>query len=94
VIDDLAGLVSNGVPQGGFNGDGQWADQTKLQNPAAVTVTRGALLVIADTGNSRARQIGPSPLPPQLGGIRSASQRPVDHPQNPRRALAAKKRDN
>jgi len=93
-VIDLAGLVSNGVPEGGFNGDGQWADQTKLQNPAAVTVTRGALLVIADTGNSRVRQIGPSPLPAQLGGIRSASQRPVDHPQNPRRALAAKKRDN
>jgi len=72
----------------------QWADQTKLQNPAAVTVTRGALLVIADTGNSRVRQIGPSPLPAQLGGIRSASQRPVNNPQNPRRALAAKKRDN
>jgi uncharacterized protein YjbI with pentapeptide repeats len=94
VIDDLAGLVANGVPQGGFNGDGQWANQTKLQNPAAVTVTRGALLVIADTGNSRVRQIGPSPLPPQPGGIRSASQRPVDHPQNPRRVLGAKKGDN
>ena len=94
VIDDLAGLVSNGVPQGGFNGDGQWADQTKFQNPAAVTVTRGALLVIADTGNSRVRQIGPSPLPPQLGGIRSALQRPVDHPQNPRRVLGAKNKDN
>jgi uncharacterized protein YjbI with pentapeptide repeats len=94
VIDDLGGLISNGLPQGGFNGDGQWANQTKFQNPAAVTVTRGALLVIADTGNSRVRQIRPNPLPPQLGGIRSASQRPVDHPQNPRRILGAKKRDN
>jgi hypothetical protein len=67
VADPLAGLVSGGTPQGGFNGDNHWADETELDLPAGVTVTRGALLVVADTGNSRVRQIGPSPLPPQLG---------------------------
>jgi hypothetical protein len=62
VTDPLGGLVSNsGVPQGGFNGDGCWADQTEFDNPAAVTVTLGALLVVADTGNARLRQIGPTP---------------------------------
>jgi NHL repeat len=67
VADPLAGLVSGGTPQQGFNGDGDWADKTELDLPAGVTVTRGALLVVADTGNSRLRQVGPSPLPPQLG---------------------------
>jgi DNA-binding SARP family transcriptional activator len=67
VADPLAGLVSGGTPQKGFNGDGHWADETELDLPAGVTVTRGALLVVADTGNSRVRQIGPSPLPPELG---------------------------
>ncbi len=67
VADPLAGLVSGGIPQKGFNGDGHWADETELDAPAGVTVTRGALLVLADTGNSRVRQIGPSPLPPELG---------------------------
>ncbi len=63
MMANLGGLVStSGNPQGGFNGDGQYADQTTFQNPAAVTATRGALLVVADTGNSRVRQIGPSPL--------------------------------
>jgi hypothetical protein len=70
VIDDLGGPISGSVPQGGFNGDSLAANQTKFENPAAVTVTRGALLVVADTGNSRLRQIGPNPLPPQLGGVR------------------------
>ena len=66
---NLGGLVSaNGNPQGGFNGDGQYADQTTFQNPAAVTATRGALIVVADTGNSRVRQFGPYPLPTQRGG--------------------------
>ena len=77
VIDDLGGLVSGGAPQGGFNGDGQFANQTKFANPAAVTVTRGALLVVADTGNSRVRQIGPNPLPAQPGGTRGGPEPPT-----------------
>jgi hypothetical protein len=47
------GLVANGTPHGGFNGDGHYADQTELDQPQAVTVTRGALLVVADTRNAR-----------------------------------------
>jgi hypothetical protein len=62
VIDDLAGVVSNGSPQGGFNGDDKFADQTELDHPLAATVTRGALFVVADTHNRRVRQFGPSPL--------------------------------
>jgi uncharacterized protein YjbI with pentapeptide repeats len=68
VADDLAGLLdADGNPEGGFNGDGQYADATKLDSPLGVTVTRGALYVIADTGNGRLRQVGPTPLSPDLG---------------------------
>jgi uncharacterized protein YjbI with pentapeptide repeats len=83
VTDPLAGLVSNGTPQKGFNGDGHWADNTELDLPAGVTVTRGALLVVADTGNSRVRQIGPSPLPPELGGPGPLPPREEHRPQPP-----------
>ncbi len=62
VIDDLAGVITNGAPTGGFNGDGQWADETQLRAPLGVTATRGPLLVIADTNNQRVRQVGPAPL--------------------------------
>lgn len=36
-------LVKNGTPQGGFNGDDHWADQTELDQPQAVTATGEAL---------------------------------------------------
>ncbi len=62
VIDVLAGLVSNGAPQQGFNGDGHWGDQTELNRPLGVAVVSGSLYVIADSGNRRIRQLGPSPL--------------------------------
>jgi uncharacterized protein YjbI with pentapeptide repeats len=62
VIDDLAGMVTNGAPQGGFNGDNKWADQTELSSPRAVTATSGAQLVVADTRNNRLRQFYPRPL--------------------------------
>ena len=62
VIDDLAGVVANGAPTGGFNGDGHWSNETQLHAPLGVTATRGPLLVIADTDNQRVRQVGPSPL--------------------------------
>jgi hypothetical protein len=67
VIDDLAGLVSHGKPQGGWNGDKQWADQTELDRPLSVAVTEGSLFIVADTGNYRLRQFGPSPLDEGLG---------------------------
>jgi len=60
-VIDLGGLVANGTPQSGFNGDGRFANQTEFNDPQAVTVTRGALLVVVDTGNARLRQIGPNP---------------------------------
>jgi uncharacterized protein YjbI with pentapeptide repeats len=62
VIDALGGLVSGGKPQAGFNGDGRWADQTKLNHPASVTLTAGNLYVVADTDNHRVRRFGISPL--------------------------------
>ena len=68
VINDIAGLIgSDGKPQGGPSDDGDYADATKLNAPAAVTVTRGALYVIADTGNFRLRQVGPPPPATDLG---------------------------
>jgi hypothetical protein len=62
VIDDLAGLVTNGVPQGGFNNDGEWANATELNGPLGVAATRSSMLVVADSGNQRVRQVGPAPL--------------------------------
>ena len=56
VIDDLAGLVADGTtPQGGFNEDGLWATETKLNGPRAVAATSSALLAVADSGNRRIR---------------------------------------
>jgi serine/threonine-protein kinase len=68
VVDDLAGTVVNGTPQGGFNGDGHWATETQPEGPMGVTATRGALLVVADSGNRRVRQVGPGPVNTALGG--------------------------
>jgi hypothetical protein len=61
VIDHLGGMIGNNGPQGGYNGDGQWANQTQLQGPTAVGATAGAWVVVADSGNKRLRQLGPSP---------------------------------
>src|SRR4029453_12818880 len=66
-VVNLGGLVANGTPQGGFNGAGRDADQTELNQPQAVTVTRGTLFVVADTRNARLRQLGPSPRAEQPG---------------------------
>jgi hypothetical protein len=63
VIDDLGGQISDdGTPQGRYDGDCHWADETMLSGPAGVTATAGPLLVVADTGNERLRMLGPSPL--------------------------------
>ena len=62
-VIDLAGLVENGTtPQGGFNGDGQYADNTELNQPQAVTTTSDGryLFWVADTANSRVRLLGPN----------------------------------
>lgn len=63
VIDQLAGTEVGGLPQpGGFNGDGQYATQTQLNGPLAVAPTDEPLLMVADTGNQRVRQMGPGPV--------------------------------
>ncbi len=65
-VIDLGGLVSSdGNPQGGFNGDGHFADATEFNGPQDVAATRGALFVVADTQNHRIRQFGPVPLSPR-----------------------------
>jgi uncharacterized protein YjbI with pentapeptide repeats len=69
-VINLAGVVANGSPQGGFTDDGQPANQTKLDHPQAMTVTRGALFVVADTDNRRVRQFGPNPPATQLRRVR------------------------
>jgi hypothetical protein len=71
VIDDLAGVVVNGLPQPGFNGDGNWATDTQLKDPTGVTATPGALLVVADSGNQRIRQVGPGPMSTSVGSRRA-----------------------
>ncbi|MEZ0291145.1 MAG: pentapeptide repeat-containing protein [Solirubrobacteraceae bacterium] len=81
IIDDLAGEVTDGNPQSGFNDDGHLANDTELDAPGAVTVTRGALYVIADTGNARLRQVGPGQPPPELGGFEPP---PISPPARPR----------
>lgn len=72
VTDPLAGVVSKDVPQEGFNGDGHWADQTELDHPRAVTPWRNGILAIADSGNKRVRQFGPSPLDEGVGRSRGS----------------------
>ena len=61
-VIDLGGLITNGVPQGGFNNDGRYANQTEFEQPQAAVAARGLLYVVADTANKRVRQSGPSPL--------------------------------
>jgi hypothetical protein len=73
-VINLAGVVANGSPQGGFTDDGQPANKTELDHPQAMTVTRSALFVVADTHNRRVRQFGPSP---PAGGARQGAARPV-----------------
>jgi uncharacterized protein YjbI with pentapeptide repeats len=60
-VVELGGRVTGGQPTNGFNGDGRGADQTELDHPHDVEITRGGLLVVADTGNGRVRQLGPQP---------------------------------
>ncbi len=61
-----------GTPPAGFNPDDQWADQTELNAPRAVTATSAAdsLFVVAHTGNGRVRLLGPSPL--ERSAVRAA----------------------
>jgi hypothetical protein len=61
VIDARAGVVANGSPQGGFNGDGHFARETELSSPVAVAARSNGGFVVADAGNQRVRKFGPGP---------------------------------
>jgi hypothetical protein len=61
VIDVLAGVVADGSPRGGFNGDGKYARDTELSGPVAVAARSDGQFVVADAGNHRVRRFGPGP---------------------------------
>jgi hypothetical protein len=61
VINSLAGVVTNGSPRDGFNGDGHFARETELSNPIAVAARTNGEFVVADAGNQRVRKFGPGP---------------------------------
>jgi hypothetical protein len=61
VISALAGVVTDGSPRGGFNGDGLFARETQLGNPVAVAARTNGEFVLADAGNQRVRKFGPGP---------------------------------
>lgn len=46
----------------GWNGDGQWADETELNGPRGIAVTPRNQYVVADTANQRVRTFGPYPV--------------------------------
>jgi uncharacterized protein YjbI with pentapeptide repeats len=82
-VTELGGLITSSGPQGGFNGDGCFADQTSFRSPAGVTATRGVLFVIADSGNGRLRQIGPTPLQEPTCPPQASQPPPVGQPPPP-----------
>jgi hypothetical protein len=61
VIDVLAGVVADGSPRGGFNGDGRFARETELSGPVSVAARSNGQFVVADAGNRRVRRFGPGP---------------------------------
>jgi hypothetical protein len=65
---DATACPPAGAPPAGFSGDGQWADNSELNQPLAVTATGEAntLFVVADSGNARVRALGPYPPSPGL----------------------------
>ncbi len=74
VIDDLAGTIVNETPQSGDGADGLSPVATALQGPVAVAATGSSLRLVADTGNTRLRQLGP---PPQQSDQAPAPHAPV-----------------
>jgi uncharacterized protein YjbI with pentapeptide repeats len=60
VINVLAGVVHDGAPQGGFNDDGHFADETKLSGPLGVVPLPAGKFDVVDSGNQRVRAFGPS----------------------------------
>jgi hypothetical protein len=60
VINVLAGVVHDGAPQGGFNDDGHFANETKLSGPLGVVAPAAGKFDVVDNGNQRVRAFGPS----------------------------------
>jgi uncharacterized protein YjbI with pentapeptide repeats len=83
-VVDVGGLIKNGTPQVGFDGDDHWADQTELDQPQDVTATGEArlLFVVADTRNARVRLLGPkpSPTPTPTAGLATGTPTPTASP--------------
>ncbi len=57
-VVEVGGLITSGTPLGGFNGDGQAADETEFSAPADIAVTGTGQFVVADTANARVRRFG------------------------------------
>jgi hypothetical protein len=55
-VIEVGGLITAGVPLGGFNGDDQPADQTEFSEPADIVITRTGQVVVADTANGPVRR--------------------------------------
>jgi trimeric autotransporter adhesin len=62
-IQTIAGIpATNGFPTPGFSGDGGPATSAELDAPSGVFVTSAGKVFIADTDNSRIRELAPAPL--------------------------------
>jgi len=62
-IQTIAGIpAKNGFPTPGFSGDGGPATSAELDFPSGIFGASTGKLYIADTNNSRIRQLGPGPL--------------------------------
>jgi sugar lactone lactonase YvrE len=65
-IDTTTGLITTIAGNGtqGFSGDNGPATAAALDTPRGTTLSPGALLTLADTGNQRIRQLEAQPAPP------------------------------
>jgi hypothetical protein len=63
-IQTIAGIPANagGFPTPGFSGDGGPGTSAELNAPSGVFGTLAGKLFIADTDNSRIRELAPAPL--------------------------------
>jgi hypothetical protein len=63
IIQTIAGIpANNGFPTAGFSGDGGPATSAELNEPSSVFVSSTGKLFIADTDNSRIRELTPTPF--------------------------------
>jgi hypothetical protein len=64
VIQTIAGIpaTAGGFPTPGFSGDGGFATSAELDFPSGVFGTPAGRVFIADTNNSRIRELAPAPL--------------------------------